>query len=579
MLVFRCWATAIMLIGLAGEMLPVVAQEVKDACKDLSTDDTKVISFSNIRIIGSTVFTESRGISKINFLDKLIGEDKSKENKEPSQKDFETLIAALKNSLNSSGNRVDQSLQVSQDDADKIVKAVNLLYQREGYISSLAKLDRVGDAFVICVIEGRLDENIKIEGLQRLRRSYVADRLAKGIGVPLNAFQLEEQLKLLKADPLLSNLEASIRPFERSGKSNLTVKVIEAPAFSSSVSLNNYSPPSVGAERAMIELDYRNLTGIGDRVSVGYSRTLTGGSESFDLGYQVPINSMNGTLQFRLAPSRTAITQKPFNELGLRGKQQVYEINYRQPIVRSLGREFALSLGLTRQTGQSFLFERLPNPFGIGADEEGKTKTSVIRFGQDYTIRDIAGIWSLRSQFSFGTGLFGVTRNSGDIPDGLFFTWLGQVQRLQKLGRDHLLLMQADIQLTPDPLLPSQQFVIGGGQSVRGYRQNARSGDNGVRFVVEDRIALQRSASGEPTLQLVPFVDLGATWNQPSNPNPQLEQRFLIGGGLGMIWNGAFGMRDLHLRLDYGQPFVTLDDKGKGWQDQGLYFSLQYQPR
>ena len=95
----------------------------------------------------------------------------------------------------------------------------------------------------------------------------------------------------------------------------------------------------------------------------------------------------------------------------------------------------------------------------------------------------------MRSQFSFGIDILDATINNDPIPDGRFFSWLGQVQRVQRLSNDQLLIVQAELQLTPDSLLPSQQFVIGGGQSVRGYRQNVRSGDNGFRSAaIEDRI-------------------------------------------------------------------------------------------
>jgi hemolysin activation/secretion protein len=67
---------------------------------------------------------------------------------------------------------------------------------------------------------------------------------------------------------------------------------------------------------------------------------------------------------------------------------------------------------------------------------------------------------------------------------------------VQRLSDNNLLIAQLEAQLTPNGLLPSQQFVIGGGQSLRGYRQNARAGDNGVKFSLEDRIALDKDESG-----------------------------------------------------------------------------------
>jgi hemolysin activation/secretion protein len=184
----------------------------------------------------------------------------------------------------------------------------------------------------------------------------------------------------------------------------------------------------------------------------------------------------------------------------------------------------------------------------------------------------------VRSQFNFGTGLFDATINNDPIPDGRFFSWLAQGQRVQRLNDDNLLLIQADLQLTPDSLLPSQQFVIGGGQSVRGYRQNIRFGDNGFRLAIEDRFTVQRNESGLSTIQLIPFIDMGAIWNQSDNPNRPPSQTFLASAGLGLLWNQALGIDRLTLRLDYGIPFINLKDKGNNAQDEGFYFSLRYQP-
>ena len=146
----------------------------------------------------------------------------------------------------------------------------------------------------------------------------------------------------------------------------------------------------------------------------------------------------------------------------------------------------------------------------------------------------------LRSQFSLGLNAFDAT--NGPEPNGQFFSWLGQVQRVQRLGANQLLIAQGDVQLASDPLLPSQQFVIGGGQSVRGYRQNLRSGDNGVRFSLENRIALQRNAVGNPIFQLAPFLDAGWVWNHSSNPTTLSNETFLASVGLGVIIEPLAGL-------------------------------------
>jgi hemolysin activation/secretion protein len=116
--------------------------------------------------------------------------------------------------------------------------------------------------------------------------------------------------------------------------------------------------------------------------------------------------------------------------------------------------------------------------------------------------------------------------------------------------------------------------VIGGGQSVRGFRQNVRSADNGVRLSVEDRITIKRDAAGNQTLALALFIDTGWVWNQANNPDTQFpSQNFLAGIGLGVIWQPT---SQWNIRVDYGLPLVNLQDRGTNIQDSGFYFSVNY---
>ena len=459
----------------------------------------------------------------------------------------------------------------------RVADGLTQLYLNQGYITSRAVLvdQQITNGIVqIRIVEGSL-EKIEVQGTQRLNPDYVRRRIQLGAQPPLSKDKLEDQLRLLKADPLFTNVEASLKPGTGLGQSILTVRVSEAPAFTTFLSADNYSPPSVGSERFGGVLGYRNLTGLGDEISAAYFQSTNSGSKSFDFNYRLPVNPMNGTVQLRIAPSRSLITEPAFKDFGIRSKTNLYEISYRQPLIRTPREEFALSAGFAIQNGQTFLFDDVPTPFGIGPDAIGRSRTRVLKLGQDYIKRDPLGAWALRSQFSLGLGLFNATENDAPTPDGRFFAWLGQVQRVQRLGKDHLLIAQADVQLTPDSLLPSQQFVIGGGQSLRGYRQNARSGDSGFRLSLEDRIAIQRDASGLPTFQLAPFIDLGTVWNKSTNPNRLTNETFLAAVGLGVIWEPY---PRFTVRLDYAVPLVNLSDRGNNAQDQGFYFSVNYAP-
>jgi len=463
------------------------------------------------------------------------------------------------------------TLQQLQQAAD----AITQLYLNRGYITSRAILvDQViTDGVVeIFVLEGSLEE-IKIEGIDRLKPTYIRNRIQLGVSTPLNTARLEDKLRLLRANPLFESVDASLRAGSQPGKSNLIIRVVEANPFESSFTVDNYSPPSVGSERLGVNGRYRNLTGYGDALTASSSYSTTGGSNVINMGYRLPLNPKNGTLQVQASIDRNQVTAEGLADLDIRGESEQYEISFRQPLIRTSRERFALSLAFSVRESQTFFFNE-PFPLSPGANADGITRTSVIQFGQDYLRRDSGGAWSVRSLFSLGTGWLDATVNPDPVPDGRFLSWLGQIQRVQIFSDGHFLIMGADIQLTPNTLLPSQQFVIGGAQSVRGYRQNARIGDNGVRLFLEDRITLEENASGASTFQIAPFFNAGWVWNNPDNQNPLPQEQFLASLGMGILWQPLPG---LDLRLDYGLPLVELEDQGENAQDEGFHFSVRYQ--
>ncbi|MBP0019160.1 MAG: ShlB/FhaC/HecB family hemolysin secretion/activation protein [Cyanobacteria bacterium SBLK] len=463
---------------------------------------------------------------------------------------------------------------VSEESLQTLADSITERYLELGYITSRAVLDTNSFAsgdIALRILEGSI-EKIEVEGVRRLRAAYVRDRVRLGAGAPLNTGKLEDQLRLLRANPLIDNIEASLRTGSTPVQSILIVRVTEANPFRASGSSDNYSPPSVGSERFGLNAGWLNVTGIGDSVSAGYTRTTRGGSDTFNFSYSVPLNAMDGTLTLRTSLNRNNVVQEQFSALDIRGNSALYEISFRQPLVKTPRQEFALSAGFAYQTGQTFTFLG-GTPFGFGPEADGTTTTSIFKFGQDYIRRDTAGAWAFRSQVSWGTGLLDATINADPIPDSRFLSWLLQAQRVQVINENNFLIISADLQLSTEPLLSSQQFVVGGGQSVRGYRQNARFGDNGLRFSIEDRITLVRNEAGNPTFIVAPFFDLGWVWNNPDNPNPQPvpEQTFIAGVGVGLIWEAVPG---LNIRLDLAYPLMNLSDRQTNAQDDGLYFSV-----
>ncbi|MDG2992089.1 ShlB/FhaC/HecB family hemolysin secretion/activation protein [Candidatus Synechococcus calcipolaris G9] len=485
--------------------------------------------------------------------------------------EFDPIIAPLE------GRAVD--LEDLQQAADDITK----LYLDNGYFSSRAELDTqqaTDGTIVIQVFEGRL-EDIEVEGNKGIVTSYITSRIRLGAGVPLNSDRLEDQLRLLRSDPLFENVSASLKPGANPEDSILVIRVIPANWFNASFGMDNNSPPAVAPERSTAFLAYRNLSGRGDTLYASYSLGNNlgtfnwGGSNTGEFGYSLPVNAMNGTLSLRTVIAGSKITQADVADFGIRSEASIYQIGFRQPVIRTFREELAFSAGFLAQNGQTFLFDNQPFPFGIGPNEDGYSASRVFEFAQDYTRRDDSGAWAFRSQFNFGVPIFGATQNPSPAPDGNFFSWVGNGQRVQQLWADNFMILRTDIQLSPNSLLPFHQFVIGGGLSVRGYPTNARSGDNGIRFSTEARFPVLRASNRRPIISINPLFDAGWVWNNSSNPNGVVPNNFLAGVGMGLLIQPV---RNLDIKFEYAIPLLNLPDQAPSLQADGIYFSITMRP-
>lgn len=448
--------------------------------------------------------------------------------------------------------------------------AVTKLYLERGYITSGAlippqKLE--SGVVTIQVVEGGL-EGINVTGTQRLKPSYVRSRLALATGKPLNRDRLLEALQLLQLNPLIQNISAELSTGTQPGLSLLEVKVVEANSFNTQIGLDNNRAPSIGSFRRRVQVNQANLFGDGDALNLGYSNTE--GSDGIDLSYTRPINPRNGTIKFSYGLTSSSVIEPPFNRIDIEAKSRYYELTLRQPIVQTPTQEFAIGLTATRQESDTTILE-IPFPLSPGADDQGRTRISALRFFQEWTKRSSTEVLAARSQFSLGLGLFNSTINK-EAPDSRFFSWRGQGQLVRLLAPDTLFLLRADVQLSNRPLVPLEQFGLGGQETVRGYRQDFLLTDNGALISAETRFPLLRVSKWNALIQLVPFFDFGSAWNSGTqNPVPNL----IASAGLGLQLQ--LGDR-LTARLDYGIPIVSVSSRRRTWQENGFYFSIVFTP-
>jgi len=448
--------------------------------------------------------------------------------------------------------------------------AIADLYIRNGYITSGAFIppqETDNGIVTIQVIEGKL-EDIQITGTNRLDSSYIRSRLEVATGAPLNRDRLLNALQLLQIDPLLESVSAELKAGQQLGTNILAVKVTEAKSFSVRANLDNSAPASVGQLQRQVEVNERNLSGVGDRLALIYGNT--DGRNQYNLSYTIPINPYNGSLSLSFNNANSKIITPEFKSLDIFSNSTVYDLTFRQPLIQTPVQEFALGATLSHSESFTTLL-KLPIPISSGADDFGRTKLTTLRFFQDYTQRSSQDILALRSQISFGLGGVLNSTINANFPDSRFVAWWGQAQYIRQLDDDALLIVSGGLQFADRPLPASEQFSVGGNPTGRGYRQDALVGDNGLNVSVEARLPVLSFREIRGLLQIAPFIDVGTVQNQ--NSSDTSTNTWLLGTGLGLRWQ--MGDR-LIARFDYGFPLIPIKGSRNSWQEHGIYFSLSY---
>ncbi len=468
---------------------------------------------------------------------------------------------------------------LTTEDLERLRLALTFMYVNNGYITSGAVIpdQDVKDGVIqLQIIEGALAK-INVEGTNWFRKGYLSDRLERGAGPPLQMEPLQTRLQFLQQDPRIERINAELRPGDQRGQSILNVNVKEQSPWKMWLEFSNYQTPVVGAERGLMTVAHQNVTGHGDPLTVTY-----GGSRGvhpiIDVAYTIPLNRYDTTFTASYRRNDFSVVSDQFRFLDLNSESEIIGFTLRHPLYRTLSDEVAVAITGERLHNKitSALDSIGGTPLLIpGASDTGVSSVSALRFIQEYVHRTPTSVIAARSRFSVGLDVLNATSNAGPLPDGRFFSWLGQLQGVRRFDDwwGMQLLGQMNLQIANDRLFPLEQIPLGGRFSVRGYRENTLIRDNGFIFSVESRFPLLRYASGEPLLQFAQFVDIGRAWQAKGDtPDPQT----LASVGLGLRW--AVLPRDrARFELYWGVPLNHVDHPSGNLQDYGIHLQAVVQ--
>lgn len=357
----------------------------------------------------------------------------------------------------------------------ELTTAISDWYISRGYITSRAFLteqDLSQGELRLVVMEGKLS-HIRLDGESPRMLKMVFPGLE---GKVLNLRDIEqgmEQINRLRSNPV----QIEIVPDTEPGYSIVNLTATPEFPLSATFSLDNSGQKSTGEKQLNGSLSGNNLLGLADKwfVSGGRSSDFATGydAQSFQTGVSVPYGY--GLLDYSYAWSnyRTTIMNQGFPWIST-GDTKTHRLNGSWVVFRNGDIKTALSAGVTQRSSRNWLND---------APLTSSTRNlSSLQLGINHTQKMFGGVATLNPGYSHGMPWFNAETDEekvGDVPRAEFRKWSLSASFQRPVTTELMWLTSLYGQWSPDRLYGSERLTLGGESSVRGFKEQYLSGDNG----------------------------------------------------------------------------------------------------
>jgi hemolysin activation/secretion protein len=423
----------------------------------------------------------------------------------------------------------------------EIMIKVREFYREKGYLNAdvyAQEGQSLTEGIVQIFIDEGILEQIEIKGLTSLDQAYIRERLPF-VNSPLNIHQLEKALTLLEQNQLLfSDISSTLTRGTRPNSSILTINVVENNRFNLKIEANNYGAFNSGENQLETSVKINNLVGYGDRLKTEFN--LSEGSEQILFDYYLPFAPKYGEIRFHYDYGESEIITPPLAQFEIKGIYQQGFLEWRLPVKEEIREKWFVSLNVGVENSRNFVRGE-PFSFVPQVPDSGYTIYN-LRLATDYFNSFPTSAIATRGELTLA---WDSLANTNDPLTILRFqsNYLHQIQeRILFSGKLAAQFSTGSLAGSSTfGVLPSEQFPLGGIETVPGYDLYLRRGDNGVNLSAQ----IYGTILDEPDwgrMQLVPFVAYGQVWNESF---PLLEPTNLASTGIEWHWN----VRDWDIRL------------------------------
>ena len=457
-------------------------------------------------------------------------------------------------------------------DVDAARAALLQRYQDAGYMSVQVlipeqKVD--GGVVRLQVVEAPVGD-VRVLGAQYNAPSRIASELpAVAVGRVPNFAQLQTQLSEINRRP-----DVKVSPVLKAGREPGTVDVQldvdDQSAVHGSVEINNRQSMYTTPTRLAAALRYDDLWARGHSVGLNLQTTPedTRQVRSVSANYSWPTGVQGESFSAYVANSRSnmnvpldkvVVGNNPGDMMGVAGNTDIVGLRYTLPLASSAGVMQTASFSLDHRQMRGTTKQK--------EDESAQVPMTYVPLGLSYRwvglqhepqpmVVDVSSLLGVRGVMGNSDAAFNAKRDGASASfAALRWAW----QWSAALGKSAL-TTKWDGQLATGPLMSSEQLFAGGVDSVRGYMENERVGDQGTHLALEwtSPWKRERILGSAWRWQVLGFTE--ATWLQTLQPAlGQWSQTTLWGWGAGIRLQGP---RGTGLNLDAAQALRDGDAAG-----------------
>jgi hemolysin activation/secretion protein len=473
----------------------------------------------------------------------------------------------------------------------KAVDEITDLYRKRGYILTVVYIPEqeiVNNTVEFKVIESRVGE-IQVEKPKYSKLDTEKNKILLERGQVLDYKKLEANLRRINKQPD-KDMRAVLSPGSSAGTTDILFKMDkeESPQHFYA-EFNNLGTKNTSKNRWGLGYVNNNLSGNDDAISLRLIDNDKSDVYSVSAAYDFPINRNNTRLGAYAAYSRADVSGQ-FAVLSPEGHAKVWGLYLNQPW---LDREFHDENTDTYFTLTSNLtagFDSVSVRNKILGAETSHDELRIFKTGINFEETDTLGRGGVAAEVKVGVpdilGAMGKNDPSASRIDsgGEFQKYTGSLTRVTRLPFSLLLVNAFKYQLSPFNLVNSEQMLLGGADTVRGYPENEYLADYGWVNTVELRAPLfllprslklpfdKKTTPLADAIQLVGFFDAGKGYLNNAMVG-ELPHETLISAGFGFRFNLY---EHLRARLDFGFPVGGGAEPSDGSNGK-MHFGLQYE--